>query len=121
MRRVFLLLLAMTTPTPRTYRRRVLAKTSHVQEGAKSPRIVLKVKINEEPKGYSKEGLEEDLKEEDDELKKKKLKEAIESNANTRSLEYSASIEEEIESDLESRARSEAKPKELKDICTSGV
>ncbi|GJZ85935.1 hypothetical protein Tco_0657545 [Tanacetum coccineum] len=98
------------------YRRRVLVKTSPVQEGAKSPRSVLEIKYKEEPE----EDPKEDLKEEDDELKKNKLKEEVESSSNTRPLEYSA-FEEEIESDLESTARSGAKPKELEDTYASGV
>ncbi|GJW97036.1 putative reverse transcriptase domain-containing protein [Tanacetum coccineum] len=97
------------------YRRRVLVKTSLVQEGAKSPRSFLEVKKEEDLE----EGPEEDPKEEEDEPKEKKLKEAVESSSNTGPLEYSE-FEEEIESDLESTARSEAKPKELEDACASG-
>ncbi|GJS81872.1 putative reverse transcriptase domain-containing protein [Tanacetum coccineum] len=106
------------------YRRRVPVENSPVQEGPKSPRSVLETEIKEEPKENPEEDPEEDpakypkVKEEE-ESRKKKLKETPDNGSNTRSLECSTS-KEEVESDLKSTARSGGKPKELEDTCISG-
>nr|GFA49110.1 reverse transcriptase domain-containing protein [Tanacetum cinerariifolium] len=58
--------------------------------------------------------------EEECELKKKRLKEASESDSNTWPLDDSTS-DDETDSELQSIARSKAKPKESEDTCESSV
>ncbi|GJX41197.1 putative reverse transcriptase domain-containing protein, partial [Tanacetum coccineum] len=97
------------------YRRLVPVVTSPVQVKEKSPERVPDVESEEEPK----EDPQEDS-EEEDKPKKKRLKEASESDSNTLPPDYT-SPNEDTETDLDSTARCEAKLKELKHTCESSV
>ncbi|GJZ98843.1 hypothetical protein Tco_0671296, partial [Tanacetum coccineum] len=94
---------------------RVPIETSPVQVKEKSPERIHEVELEEDPE----EDLKDDL-EEEEEPKKKRLKEASESDSNTLPPDYTAP-NKESETDLDFTARCETKHKELKNTCESSI
>ncbi|GJR99918.1 reverse transcriptase domain-containing protein [Tanacetum coccineum] len=97
------------------YRLRIPVVTSPVQVKEKSHERVPDVESEEDPEEDPREDSEEE-----GEPKKKRLKEASESDSNTLPSDYTTP-NEEAETDLDSTARCEAKPKELENTCEISV